>query len=123
DIDVHDQVNVCIDSLLHIVTGPQGTESVENDARSLRLSAAPNPMTSGAELTLVAPETQPGRIEVLGVNGSTIAVLADGTIPAGVGPWHWDGRAATGADAGAGGVWVRARGRTLQAIQRVVAAR
>jgi hypothetical protein len=120
DIDVHDQVNVCIDSLLHIVSGPQGTETVENDGRSLRLSAAPNPMSSGAELTLASPETQPGRIEVLGVNGSTIAVLVDGTIPAGVGHWHWDGRTASGADAGAGVFWVRARVGTLEAIQRVV---
>src|SRR5262249_33695687 len=100
DIEVHDRVNVCIDSLLHIVAGPQGTESLDNGARSLRLPAVPNPTSQGTDVTLSSPETQGGRIEVLGVNGGTIAVLADGTIPAGVGHWHWDGKTAAGVDAG-----------------------
>src|SRR5262249_2246046 len=96
------------------------TESVGSDGRSLRLSAAPNPMSAGAEVTLASPETQPGRIEVLGVNGSTIAVLADGTIPAGRRPWHWEGTTPPRTAPRVGGVWVRARVGTLEAIQRVV---
>jgi hypothetical protein len=120
DIVVHDPVNACLDSVLHIVTGPQGTESVDNDARALRLSAAPNPASWGTNVTLATPESEPGRIEVLGVDGRTVTVLAEGMIAAGVGHWHWDGRTAAGADAGAGVFWVRARVGTREAILRVV---
>src|SRR5262245_17787935 len=86
DIDVHDPVNVCIDSLLHVVAGPQGTESVGVPGPALRLTATPNPTRAGADVVLLllrcsrcarstGPEADVGRVEVLGVDGRCIAVL------------------------------------------------
>ena len=109
DIDVRLQVNVCIDSVLHVLAGPQGTEDVPPASHALRLSAAPNPTRAGADVVLVIPEADAGQVEVLNVAGRCVAVLASGTFPAGENRWHWAGRTASGADAGAGGFWVRAR--------------
>lgn len=109
DIDVRVQVNVCIDSVLHVVAGPQGTEGVPPAGHALRLSATPNPTHAGSDVVLVLPEADAGQVEVLNVAGRSVAVLARGTFPAGENRWHWDGRTASGADAGAGVFWVRAR--------------
>jgi len=109
DIEVRLAVNVCIDSVLHVVAGPQGTESVPPEGAGMRLSASPNPTRSGADVALSLPEAESGEVTVLNVAGQSVAVLAHGTLPAGESHWHWDGRTATGADAGAGVFWVRAR--------------
>jgi hypothetical protein len=109
DIDVRVQVNVCIDSVLHVIAGPQGTESVPPGGPAMRLTASPNPTREGADVALTLPEAEPGEVTVLNVAGQSVAVLASGTFPAGESRWHWDGRTASGTDAGAGVFWVRAR--------------
>jgi len=120
DIDVRLAVNVCVDSVLHVVAGPQGTESVGPGGAALRLSAAPNPTRAGSDVVLVLPEAETGRVDVLSVTGRAIATLASGAFPAGENRWHWDGRAAGGADAGVGVFWVRARFGSRTAEQRFV---
>jgi hypothetical protein len=109
DIEVRTAVNVCIDSVLHVVTGPQGTESVPPGGSSVHLSASPNPTRAGADVLLSLPEAEAGEITVLNVAGQRVAVLARGTFAAGENRWHWDGRTSSGADAGAGVFWIRAR--------------
>src|SRR5262245_14736789 len=49
DVEVRVRVNVCIDSVLHVVAGPQGTESVGAGGPGLRLSATPNPTRAGSD--------------------------------------------------------------------------
>jgi len=109
DIDVHAPMNVCIDSILHVVAGPQGTESVPPTGPAMRLTASPNPTREGADVVLSLPEAQIGEVTVLNVAGQRVAVLAQGTLSAGESRWHWDGRTASGTDAGAGVFWVRAQ--------------
>jgi hypothetical protein len=109
DIDVRVAVNVCIDSVLHVIAGPQGTESVPPGGPTLRLTASPNPTRAGADVALALPQAAAGDVTVLNVAGQSVAVLASGTLPAGESHWHWDGRTANGTDAGAGVFWVRAR--------------
>jgi hypothetical protein len=120
DIDVRVQVNACIDSLLHVLAGPQGTEDVPPASHALRLSATPNPTRAGSDVVLVLPEADAGQVEVLNVAGRSVAVLASGTFPAGENRWHWDGRTANGADARTGVFWVRARVGTRTATQKFV---
>jgi hypothetical protein len=109
DIDVRVAVNVCIDSVLHVVAGPQGTDGVPPSGPTMRLTAAPNPSRAGTVVVLSLPEAETGVVEVLNVAGQRVAELAAGTIPAGDSRWHWDGRTSSGTDAGAGVFWVRAR--------------
>src|SRR6185369_17631899 len=99
----------CIDSILHVVAGPQGTESVPPTGPAMRLTASPNPTREGADVVLSLPEAQIGEVTVLNVAGQRVAVLAQGTLSAGESRWHWDGRTASGTDAGAGVFWVRAQ--------------
>ena len=109
DIDVRVAVNVCIDSVLHVVAGPQGTASVPPAGPAMRLTASPNPTRAGADVLLSLPEAESGDITVLNVTGQSVAVIEHGQFPAGESHWHWDGRTASGTDAGAGVFWVRAR--------------
>jgi hypothetical protein len=109
DIDVRMSVNVCIDSVLHVVAGPQGTESVPPSGPTMRLTASPNPTRAGADVVLSLPQEETGEVTVLNVAGQQVAQLASGTLPAGESRWRWDGRTASGTDAGAGVFWVRAR--------------
>ena len=109
DIDVHAPMNVCIDSILHVIAGPQGTESVPPSGPGMRLVASPNPTRAGADVVLTLPEAEAGDVMVLNVAGQGVAVLAHGMLPAGESRWHWDGRTSAGTDAGAGVFWVRAR--------------
>src|SRR5262249_3123035 len=109
DIDVRVAVNVCIDSVLHVIAGPQGTESVPPNGPTMRLTATPNPTRAGVELVLSLPEAADGEVTLLNVAGQSVAVLARGGFPAGYSHWHWDGRTQSGTDAGAGVFWVRAR--------------
>ena len=109
DIDVRVAVNVCIDSVLHVVAGPQGTASVPPAGPVMRLTASPNPTRAGADVMLSLPEAESGDITVLNVTGQSVAVIAHGQFPAGESHWLWDGRTASGTDAGAGVFWVRAR--------------
>lgn len=109
DIDVRVAVNACIDSVLHVVAGPQGTDGVPPSGPTMRLTAAPNPTRAGTVVVLSLPEAETGVVEVLNVAGQRVAELARGTIPAGDSRWHWDGRTSSGTDAGAGVFWVRAR--------------
>ena len=118
DIDVRVAVNVCVDSVLHVVAGPQGTEAVPPGSPAVRLTASPNPTRAGADVVLTLPRAEAGEIAVLSVAGRSVAVLARGSFPAGESRWHWDGRAASGADAGAGVFWVRARLGTFTVTQR-----
>ena len=109
DIDVRMPVNVCIDSVLHVIAGPQGTESVPPAGPTMRLTASPNPTREGADLVLSLPQAETGEVTVLNVTGQQVAQLASGSLPAGESRWHWDGRTPSGTDAGAGVFWVRAR--------------
>ena len=109
DIDVRVAVNACVDSVLHVVAGPQGTDGVPPSGPTMRLTAAPNPTRAGTVVVLSLPEAETGVVEVLNVAGQRVAELARGTIPAGDSRWHWDGRTSSGTDAGAGVFWVRAR--------------
>jgi hypothetical protein len=109
DIDVRVAVNACIDSVLHVVAGPQGTDGVPPSGPTMQLTAAPNPTRAGTVVVLSLPEAETGVVEVLNVAGQRVAELARGTIPAGDSRWHWDGRTSSGTDAGAGVFWVRAR--------------
>jgi hypothetical protein len=109
DIDVRMAVNVCIDSVLHVVAGPQGTESVPPEGPTMRLAASPNPTRAGADVVLTLPRDETGEVTVLNVAGQQVAQLASGTFLAGQSHWYWDGRTASGTDAGAGVFWVRAR--------------
>ena len=83
DVDVRLAVNVCIDSVLHVVAGPGGTESVPPNEPAMRLTASPNPTRAGADVVLSLPEAQTGDVTVLNVAGQSVAVIAHGTIPAG----------------------------------------
>ena len=109
DIDVRAHVNVCFDTVMSVVAGPQGTASVPPASPAVRLTASPNPTRAGADVLLTLAEAAAGEVTVLSVAGRTVAVLARGTFPAGETGWHWDGRTAGGADAGAGVFWVRVR--------------
>jgi len=109
DIEVRLSVNVCFDSVLHVVAGPQGTDGVPPSGPTMRLTTAPNPTRAGTVVVLSLPEAETGVVEVLNVAGQRVAELARGTIPAGDSRWHWDGRTSSGTDAGAGVFWVRAR--------------
>ena len=109
DVSVRVAVNACIDSVLHVVAGPFGTESVPPGGPTMRLTASPNPTRAGADVVLSLPEAEVGDVTVLNVAGQSVAVLAHGTFAAGESRWHWDGRTANGSDAGAGVFWVRAR--------------
>jgi hypothetical protein len=109
DIEARVQVNVCIDSVLHVIAGPQGTESVPPGGPAMRLTTSPNPTRAGADVALSLPAAESGEVTVLNVAGQSVAVLAHGTLPAGESHWRWDGRTASGTDAGAGVFWVRAR--------------
>jgi hypothetical protein len=109
EIDVHAPMNVCVDSILHVIAGPQGTESVPPSGPAMRLTASPNPTRAGADVVLTLPTAEAGEVMVLNVAGQSVARLAHGMFPAGESHWHWDGRTASGTDAGAGVFWVRAR--------------
>ena len=109
DVDVRLAVNACVDSVLYVVTGPEGTASVPPNEPSMRLTASPNPTRAGADVMLALPDAESGDVTVLNVAGQSVAVLAQGTFPAGPNHWHWDGRTSAGTDAGAGVFWVRAR--------------
>jgi len=109
DIDVRLAVNVCVDSVLHVVAGPQGTASVPPSGPTMRLTTTPNPTRGAADVALSLPEATTGEVDVLNVAGQRVAELARGTFSAGDNHWHWDGRTSSGADAGFGVFWVRAR--------------
>lgn len=109
DVQVRVAVNACVDSVLHVVAGPQGTESVPPGGPTLRLTTSPNPTHAGADVVLTLPEAESVDVTVLNVAGQSVAVLARGTLPAGENRWHWDGHTASGGDAGPGVFWVRAR--------------
>lgn len=109
DIDVRLAVNACVDSVVHVVAGPQGTASVPPDGPTMRLTTSPNPARTGTDVVLSLPGAETGDVTVLNVAGQSVAVLARGAFPAGESRWHWDGRTSAGTDAGAGVFWVRAR--------------
>ena len=109
DVDVRLAVNACIDSVLHVVAGPQGTASVPPSGPTMRLSTTPNPTRGAADVALSLPAAATGEVEVLNVAGQRVAELASGTFAAGDNRWHWDGRTLNGTDAGFGVFWVRAR--------------
>lgn len=108
DIEVHSRQNVCIDSVLHVAAGP-GTESVPPGSPAIQLTTTPNPTRSSADVVLMLARADAGEIVVLNVAGARVALLARGTFAAGENRWRWDGRTTSGADAGAGVFWVRAR--------------
>ena len=120
DIDVRVAVNACIDSVLNVVAGPQGTESVPPGGPMLQLTTSPNPTHAGADVVLALSEAESGDVTVLNVSGQSVAVLASGALPAGENRWHWDGRTASGTDAGPGVFWVRARFGTRTVTQGFV---
>jgi len=100
--------HACHDSVLRVVAVPQD-EHVPPAVPGVRLAAAPNPARADADFVLVLPEAAAGKVEVVGVSGQIVAVIAKGVFPAGESRWHWDGRNAAGTDAGVGVFWVRAR--------------
>ena len=55
-----------------------------------------------AALELTLPEAAPGRIALYDVTGRHVVDRADGTLPAGLSPWRWDGTDARGRPVPAG---------------------
>jgi hypothetical protein len=119
DVEVHVNVNSCLDSALRVVAAPAST-TVGSRAPVVRLAATPNPTRSGVEITVALATAGRARVEVLDVHGRALATLADGLLPEGDTRLAWDGRTRAGGDAGVGVFWVRASMGAHAATQRIV---
>ncbi len=69
---------------LYVFRMPEGTATEPGTAPgTLALQAAPNPVVGTGRVTFTLPEAGTVRLAVYDVLGRTVAVLADGTLPAG----------------------------------------
>jgi hypothetical protein len=81
---------------------------------------SPNPFETETSVALALPQPSPVRVEVFGLAGERVRTLRDGTEPAGVRHFAWDGRDALGRAAPTGIYFVRVRAGVHSATQRLV---
>jgi hypothetical protein len=82
---------------------------------------APNPFLGGTRLGFDLPEEAPVRLEIFGVDGSLVRVLADGEpYPAGRHVVAWDGSNDQGRRTGAGVYFIRIAAGAHRGVQKVV---
>lgn len=89
-------------------------------AGAILLQAHPNPFRGQAELRLYLRRPGPARLEVFGVDGRRIRLLAEERFDAGVTLLSWDGREDSGRPAPAGVYWIRAAGSGADAQLRLL---
>jgi hypothetical protein len=83
--------------VLEVDYTPYGAGVGPQDARSLRLGAAPDPFRSETRLAFVLPRAGRARLTVHDLQGRQVAALEDGTaLSAGVHTRSWDGRSSRG---------------------------
>jgi hypothetical protein len=79
---------------------PEASEA--SDAGTWQLFAAPNPMRSGATVSLILSQAQAVRLAIHDPAGRLVRLLLDGRLPAGTHTLGWDGRDMRGRPVGAG---------------------
>jgi hypothetical protein len=109
-LSIHGQ-QACIDTVLHVIATPATATSSEGSNASLVPgihAMTPTPFRDQVGFVLSLPRADRVRVLVYDTQGRIVRVLAEGDWGAGEHPIVWDGRAASGADCGAGLYLVRA---------------
>lgn len=89
-------------------------------ARAAFTPGRPNPFRDEVRFVLAAPRAARVRVGVYDLAGRCVRTLLEGELGAGEHPVAWDGRDATGAEAGTGVYFVRARWGDFEAVRRTV---
>lgn len=110
--------------------GLVGHQGIERRAGSMFVSTLraefalgrplPNPTASGFAIDLVTPRDGPARVRLYDVAGRVVRTLFDGALAAGEHTIAWDGRRASGAQAGSGIYFVVYEAAGRRATERVV---
>jgi len=122
DVKTHARVNVCIDSVFHVIASPGGNVASVDPSTPNRLirMAGPNPSSASIDVVLALLAPGHARVEVLDLRGRLVAQLLDRNLPAGEQRLQWNGRDAHGGNAGAGVFWIRAQAGARIDVRRVV---
>lgn len=81
---------------------------------------SPNPFMRSTRLSFTLPRAQGVTLEVFDASGRRVRTLAEGPFAAGAHELSWDGRNESGAQVGAGLMFVRLRAGGHEAVRRVV---
>jgi hypothetical protein len=112
DVEARLHVNVCYDSLFHVIASPFGVAAVDpGPGPRLLRDLAPNPSHGDVELVLAPRSAGHARVDVVDVRGRVVATLLDRALEPGDYPLRWDGHDAHGTPARPGVYWIRAAAR------------
>jgi hypothetical protein len=92
----------------------------EHRPLELALRMGRNPFSGTLQMTLTLPHESAVEMQVLDVAGRRVSRLSRGTLPVGDHLLTWDGRDASGHDAGSGVFWAVVRAGDKRFVQRVV---
>jgi hypothetical protein len=82
--------------------------------------ASPNPFREATRIAYTLPRATQVRVDVFDVQGRRVAMLVEGTEPAGAHEASWDGRLATGGRAAAGFYLIRLRAGEQSQVRRAL---